>query len=97
MGPILTFIREVEAPDVILTDNDQTKKWKKTSREHVIKQRATVPNNQQQNQSEGRIQACKNKCMSILQNARVSLEMWCHCLEHTVDCLNHTEHLELNY
>ena len=34
--------------------------------------------------------------MGVLRNAGASLEMWCYCLEHTVDYLNYTAHCELN-
>ena len=35
--------------------------------------------------------------MENFQNAGAPLEMWCHYLEHTVACLNHTAHREIDY
>ena len=52
------FIRKIGAPVTLLTDNAKTligKKWTKTSRNNITKQRQIAPHNQQQNQSEGRL------------------------------------------
>ena len=57
-GAYEDFIRDIGAPNMILTDHAQTvieEKWKKTSRQNVTKQVASVPHNQNQNHAKRKI------------------------------------------
>ena len=91
-GAYQDFIREVGAPQVIVTDNSQTQtgqKWEATSRGIMTKQRTFAPHNQNQNKAERRIGDVKHKVVHVLQRAGAPLIFWCYCLIFVVDCLNH--------
>ena len=87
------FVRNVGAPVTLLTDNANTltgKKWTKTSRDNITKQRKIAPHNQQQNQSEGRLGKVKARTLLVMRKSNAPLVFWCYCLQFVVDCLNHT-------
>jgi hypothetical protein len=68
-GAYQDFVREVGAPNILLTDNSQTQsgvKWTKTSRENVTKQIHSVPHNQNQNQAELKIRDIKTRVIMSL-------------------------------
>lgn len=91
-GAFQDFIREMGAPNVIVSDNSKTQTgndWRKTSRLFVIKQRTFAPHNQQQNKAERRIQDVKHKVMYAMYQSKAPLEFWCYALIFIVDCLNH--------
>ena len=63
-GAYQDYIREVGASEMIVTDNSRTqtgKKWKKTSREVITKQRNFTPYNQNESKVERRIGDVKHK------------------------------------
>lgn len=98
-GAFQDFIREMGAPNVLLTDNSKTqtgKKWTATSRQYVIKQRTISPHNQQQNKAERRIQDVKNKLSFVMDENNAPLEFWCYALIYVVDCLNHVSKKKLD-
>ena len=91
-GAYQDFVREVGAPQVIITDNSQTQtgqKWEATSRSIITKQRKFAPHNQNQSKAERRIQDVKHKTVHVLQRAKAPLEFWCYALIFIVDCINH--------
>jgi hypothetical protein len=99
-GAYQDFIREVGAPNVLLTDNAQTevgKLWTKTSRDNATKRIYSVPHNQNQNQAERKIHDVKKRTIKTLRLARAPLEFWCYCMKYMVDCLNHTSHKTIGY
>ena len=66
------YIREVGASEIITTDNSKTqtgKKWEKTSREVMTKQRKFTPHNQNESKVERRIQDVKHKTTIVLQRS----------------------------
>jgi hypothetical protein len=72
-GAYQDMIREVGAPNTLLTDNAQTqigKKWTKTSRDNATRQIKTVPHNQNQNNAEQKIQDVKQR---TIMNLRYSM------------------------
>ena len=86
------YIREVGASEMIVTDNSKTqtgKKWEKTSREVMTKQRKFTPHNQNESKVERRIQDAKHKTTLVLQRSNAPFVFWCYCLIFVVDCLNH--------
>jgi hypothetical protein len=98
-GAYQDFVREVGAPNLLLTDNARTeigKKWTKTSRDNITKQVATAPHNQQQNQAERKIRDLKSRVLVTLRKSNAPIQFWCYCLVWISDCLNHTaqQHLE---
>ena len=87
------FIRNIGAPLTLLTDNAKTligKKWTKTSRDNITKQRQLAPHNQQQNQSEGRLGKVKTRTLLVMRKSNVPLIFWCYCLQFVVDCMKHS-------
>ena len=99
-GAYQDFVRDVGAPNHLLTDNAKTetgKKWTQTSRANATRQTATVPHNQNQNQAERKIRDVKNRVMLTLRYANAPLVFWCYCLMFIVDCLNHTAHRGLGW
>jgi hypothetical protein len=99
-GAYQDFVREVGAPNLLLTDNAKTQigvKWKKTSRDNITKQVATVPHNQQQNQAERKIRDMKARVLLTLRKSHAPLAFWCYCLQWVADCLNHTAHQHLDW
>ena len=91
-GAYQDYIREVGASEVIVTDNSKTqtgKKWEKTSREVMTKQRKFTPHNQNESKVERRIQDVKSKTIMVLQCEKAPLVFWCYALIFVVDCLNH--------
>ncbi len=99
-GAYQDFVRDIGAPNLLLTDNAQTQvgqKWTKTSRDNVTKQVATAPHNQQQNQAERKIRDVKTRVLLTLRKANAPVTFWCYCLQWIVDCLNHTAHLQLDW
>ena len=94
------MVREVGAPNILLTDNAQTqvgKKWTKTSRDNATRQVKTVPHNQNQNQVERKIQYVKRHMIIRLCYAMAPLVFWCYCMYFIVDCLNCSAQKELGY
>ena len=86
------FIREVGAPVQLLSDNAKTqtgKLWTSTTRQYAIKQRKTVPDNQNQNVAERNIQEVKKLTVFVLRQFRAPLVFWCYCMAFVIDCLNH--------
>ena len=91
-GAYQDYIREVGASEVVVTDNSRTqtgKKWEKTSRDVITKQRKFTPHNQNESKVERRIQDVKHKTVLVLQTACAPLLFWCYALIFVVDCLNH--------
>jgi len=92
-GAYQDYVRDVGAPNVLLTDNSRTqigKKWTKTSRDNITKQIQIAPHNQQQNQAERKIRDIKTRVLVALRNANAPIEFWCYCMLWIVDCFNHT-------
>ena len=80
-GAYQDYIREVGASEVIVTDNSKTqtgKKWEKTSREVMTKQRKFTPHNQNESKVERRIQDVKAKTIMVLQCEKAQLVFWCY-------------------
>ena len=99
-GAYQDLIREVGAPNLLLTDNAQTetgKKWTKTSRDNATRQVKTVPHNQNQNNAERKIQDVKRRTILTLRYAAAPLVFWCYCMSLVIDCLNHSAQKELEY
>jgi hypothetical protein len=99
-GAYQDFVRNVGAPNILLTDNSQTqtgKKWTATSRANVTKQINSVPHNQNQNHAERKIQDVKKRVIMTLRYAKAPLVFWCYCLHFIVDCLNHSAHKGLEW
>ena len=72
-GAYQDYIREVGASELIVTDNSCTqtgKKWEKTSREVMTKQRRFTPHNQNESKVEQRIGDVKHKVVLVLQRAK---------------------------
>ena len=87
------------ASEVIITGNYCTqtgKKWEKTSRGVMTKQRKFTPHNQNENKIERRIQDVKHKTALVLQFFYL-LVLWYHTLIFVVDCLNHIANKPLGY
>ena len=87
------FIREVGAPNTLLVDNAKalTKtKFTNLSRQYAVKQQSTTPYNPQQNTSERKLAVVKHRTMLTLRLSNAPLSFWCYCMQHMVDCLNHT-------
>ena len=64
------FIRDVGAPNSLLTDNSQTqtgKLWIQTSRNNPTSQIHSVPHNQNQNTAERKVQDAKHQTTMTLQ------------------------------
>jgi hypothetical protein len=92
-GAYQDYIRNVGAPNVLLTDNSRTQigqKWTKTSRENITKQIHIAPHNQQQNQAERKIRDIKTRVLVALRLSNAPTEFWCYCMLWIVDCFNHT-------
>ena len=99
-GAYQDFIRNVGAPNTLLTDNAQTQvgtKWMSTSRANATKHVKTVPHNQQQNQAERKVGLLKSKTILTLRYANAPLVFWCYCLQFLIECLNHTAHSQLDW
>jgi hypothetical protein len=99
-GAYQDFVREIGAPELIVTDNSQTqtgKKWEATSRSIITKQRKFEPHNQNQNKAERRIQDVKHRVMMVLGKAKAPLIFWCYCLIYVIDCLNFTAKKSLGW
>ena len=63
----------------LLTDNAKTligKKWTKTSRDNITKQRKIATHNQQQNQSEGRLGKFKTRTLLVMRKSNAPLIFW---------------------
>ena len=83
---LLDYICEVGAPTKLVADNSKTqngKKWTNTCRIYAIEQGNTVPDNQNQNCAERKIQVVKAK-------SGAPLSFWCYGMAYIVDCLNHS-------
>ena len=99
-GAYQDFIREIGAPQLLVTDNSQTqtgKLWEVTSRKTMIKQRKFAPYNQNQNKAERRIQDAKHKTMLVMYHADAPLDFWCYALLHVIDCMNYTAKKSLGW
>jgi hypothetical protein len=98
-GAYQDFVREIGAPNLLLTDSKtQTgNKWRKTSRDNVTRQVNIAPHNQQQNQSERQIGHMKHRTMQALNYSGAPIEFWCYCMYFIVNCLNHTAKKSLDY
>ena len=93
-GAYQDYIRDVGAPNLLLTDNAQTQvgvKWTQTSRENITKQITTAPYNQQQNQAERKVRDVKSRVLLTLRKSNAPIIFWCYCLTFVTDCLNHTK------
>ena len=91
-GAYQDFIREIGAPNMLITDNSQTQtgeKWESTSRSIMTKQRTFAPHNQNQSMAERRIGVVKHKTVHVLSRSGAPLLFWCYALIFVVDCLNH--------
>ena len=94
------FIREVGAPNTLLTDNSQTQTgelWTETSRKNATRQIHSVPHNQNQNTAERKVQDAKHRTSMTLQYSKAPLLFWCYCLYFVIDCLNFTAKKKLNW
>ena len=92
------FIRDVGAPNSLLTDNSQTqtgKLWTQTSRNNATSQIHSVPHNQ--NTAERKVQDAKHRTAMTLQYSNAPLVFWCYCLYFVVDCLNFTAKKRLHW
>ena len=99
-GAYQDFVREVGAPNLLLTDNARTetgKKWTKTSRDNITKQVAIAPHNQNQNQAERKVRDLKARVLVTLRKANAPIQFWCYCLLWIADCLNHTAQQQLQW
>jgi hypothetical protein len=99
-GAYQDMVREVGAPNILLTDNAQTqvgKKWRKMSQDNVTRQVKTVPHNQNQNQVECKIQDVKRRTIITLRYAMAPLVFWCYCMYFIVNCQNGSAQKELGY
>ena len=99
-GAYQDFVREVGAPNILLTDNSQTQsgtKWTKTSRENITKQIHSVPHNQNQNQTELKVRDIKTRVILSLRLAKAPLAFWCYAMMWVIDCLNHSAHKGLDW
>ena len=77
---------------MVVTDNSPTqtgKKWEKTSRKVITKQRRFTAYNQNESKVECRIGDVKKKTTLVLQRVRAPLLFWYYALIFVVDCLNH--------
>ena len=91
-GAYQDYIREVGASEMIVTDNSRTqtgKKWLRTSRDVMTKQRRFTAYNQNESKVERRIGDVKHKTTLVLQRSRAPLIFRCYALIFVVDCLNH--------
>ncbi len=87
------FIREVGAPNQLLSDNAWTltqKKFTWTSRQYAIQQLHTTPHNPQQNTAERKLAVVKGRVVLTLRLLNAPLVFWCYCMQWVLDCLNHT-------
>ena len=94
------FIRDVGAPNSLLTDNSQTqtgKLWTQTSRNNATSQIHSVPHNQNQNTAERKVQDAKHRTAMTLQYSNAPLVFWCYCLYFVIDCLNFTAKKRLHW
>ena len=94
------FIRNIGAPVTLLRENAKTligKKWTKTSRDNITKQRQIAPHNQQQNQSEGRLGKVKTRTLLLMCKPTAPLTFWCYCLQFVVDYMNHSSVKSLDW
>ena len=94
------FFRNIGAPVTLLTDNAKTligKKWTKTSRDNIKKQRKIAPHNQHQNQSEGRLGKVKTRTLLVMRKSNAPLIFWCYCLQFVVECMNHSSLKSLDW
>ena len=101
-GAYQDFIREIGAPEMIVTDNSKTQtgsKWEATSRSIITKQRKFSPHNQNQNQNkaERRIQDAKHKTVQVMERTFAPISFWCYALIYIIDCLNHIAKQSLNW
>jgi hypothetical protein len=99
-GAYQDFVREIGAPNFLITNNSKThtgKKRQKTSRDNVTRQVNIAPHNQQQNQSERQIGHVKHRMMQAFNYSGAPIEFWCYCMYFIVDCLNHTSKKSLDY
>ena len=75
------------ASELIVTDNSCTqtgKKWEKTSRDVITKQRRFTPHNQNESKVERCIGDVKHKVMLVLQQAKPPLIFLCYALIYVV-------------
>ena len=94
------FIHSVGAPTSIHTDNSCTqlgKKWTKTKRDFVIKDKNTVPYSQRQNPAERKIWDIKHCTLLVLHLSGAPAKFWCYAVNYMVDILNHTAHKAINW
>ena len=94
------FIRNIGAPVKLLTDNAKTligKKWTKTSRDNITKQRQIASHNQQHNQSEGRLRKVKTCTLLVMRKSNAPFIFWCYCFQFVVDCMNHSSVKSLDW
>jgi hypothetical protein len=99
-GAYQDLVRELGAPNILLTDNAQTqvgKKWTRTSRDNATRQIKIAPHNQNQNNAERKIQDVKRRTIMTLRYGKAPLVFWCFCMMFIVDCLNHSAQKELGY
>ena len=99
-GAYQDFVRDVGAPNILLTDNSKTQsgvKWQRTSRDNVTKQIHSVPHNQNQNQAERKVRDVKKRTILTLRYAQAPIVFWCYCMVFIVDCLNYSAQKELGY
>ena len=87
------FFRNIGTPVTLLTDNAKTligKKWTKTSRNNITKERKIAPHKPQQNQSEDRLGKVKTRTLLVMRKSNAPLIFWCYCLQLVLDCMNHS-------
>ena len=91
-GTYQGYIREVEASEVLVTDNSKIQtgqSWERTSRAVMTKQRKFTAYNQNESKVERRIQDVKHKTVLVLERSYDPLVFWCYALIFVLDCLNH--------
>jgi hypothetical protein len=99
-GAYQDFLREIGVPNLLLTDNSKTqtgKKWRKTSRDNVIRKIHLAPHHQNQNQAEGQIGTVKHRTIQALNYSEAPIEFWCYCMYFIVDFPNHSSKKSLDY
>ena len=82
----LDVIRDIGAPDFVVTDNAKSmtgSKWSNTNRYYCIGQGTSEPHHQNQNYSEGRGGNAKNKLIKLFhETPHAPIHYWCYGLEH---------------
>jgi hypothetical protein len=99
-GGYQDFIREVGAPETLLSDNAKSQtgeRWKQTSRRNMTNQITSAPMKQNQNHAERKIGDVKRRTVLTLHFASAPITFWCYAIQFVVMCLNVTARRRLNW